>query len=64
MCVRVATEAARQAGGAAIESASSLESVFFNDLVLVLKTSFVHGQRGMEDKDGNPLNEVRVLSSF
>ncbi len=44
--------------GAAIEA---LEPRFFNALVLQLDYSFVHRTRNMEGKDGNPMNEVRVL---
>jgi hypothetical protein len=34
---------------------------FFNDQVLLLDHMFVHRLTGIEGKDGNPLNKVRVL---
>src|SRR5213592_4328685 len=37
------------------------EARFFNDQVLLLDHMFVNRLTGIEGKDGNPLNEVRVL---
>ena len=49
-------------GSAPLESAiGSFDSVFYNNMVLTLDSYFTHRARTMEGKDGNPLNEVRVL---
>lgn len=54
--------AARDGGGSQLEAAiTTFEPLFFNNMVLVLDDSFLHRSRIMEGKDGNPLNEVRIL---
>lgn len=43
-------------------STGSFEPIYFNNMVIVLDHLFVHRLRTVEAKDGNPLNEVRMLS--
>jgi hypothetical protein len=46
----------------ALKSAvDSFEPLFYNNLVVVLDSFFVHRSRTLEKKDGNPLNEVRMV---
>jgi hypothetical protein len=58
--------AARDGGSATPPLTAAIdefEPVFFGNMVLVLDTYFTHRARMHEGKDGNPLNEVRVLCS-
>jgi hypothetical protein len=61
---RLATAPERQTtvdGSPVTAAVQSLETAFFNNMVLVLDYLFVHRLRTIDGKDGNPLNEVRVI---
>ena len=53
--------AAARKSGASARALGAVESIYFNNMVLVLDHLFVHRLRTVEGKDGNALNEVRVL---
>ncbi|MET0545717.1 MAG: hypothetical protein ABWZ40_05345 [Caulobacterales bacterium] len=50
-------EADRTLNNAALQ----FEQGFYKQMLLALDRCFVHRARGLERKDGNPLNEVRML---
>jgi len=60
---RTLIDAQLQAYGQLAERPQPFETLFCNNMVLVLELSFVHRLRKNEGKDGNPLNEVRLLAS-
>jgi hypothetical protein len=49
------------ATGAKQPALAEFEPLFFGNMVLALDSWFCHRARTLEGKDGNPLNEVRVL---
>lgn len=60
------TDAYRRVASAASGDPAAVEAfepLYFADLVLVLDGHFTHRSRGKEGKDGNALNEVRMLSA-
>lgn len=55
--------AAATKGNAKAEAAlAAFAPGYFNTMLLALDHHFMHRMRGAEGKDGNPLNEVRMLS--
>ena len=51
------------AKGSKAGDVDSLEAAFCESMVLGLELAFVHRVRRAEGKDGNPLNEVRLLAA-
>jgi hypothetical protein len=47
--------------GSVAAALDALEPEYFANLVIALDSHFVHRSRGQERKDGNAMNEVRVL---
>lgn len=48
--------------GAKAKDVAAFGPEFFESMVLALDHFFMHRQRSFEGKDGNPLNEVRMLA--
>jgi hypothetical protein len=42
---------------------AAFEQLYCRDLVVLLDAWFMHRTRGVEGKDGNPANEVRMLAA-
>ncbi|MDO9486566.1 MAG: hypothetical protein Q7K25_10970 [Actinomycetota bacterium] len=52
---------AAASGQSSASALEAIEPVYFNNLLLAMDAFFTHRTRTLEKKDGNPLNEVRVL---
>jgi hypothetical protein len=59
--VTTAREKAGTGKSAFNSTVDSFAPFFFSNLVVVLDGFFVHRSRTLEKKDGNPLNEVRMI---
>jgi hypothetical protein len=57
-----ALAAAVKGNDAAEAALAAFAPGYFNSMLLALDHHFMHRMRGAEGKDGNPLNEVRMLS--
>ena len=60
--VEAAARSARSGSSELDAALNELENAFFNDLLVVMDSSFVHRARAVEEKDGNALNEVRLMT--
>ncbi len=58
-----ARSAAREGDSELADAIAGFEPLFFGHLVMALDNYFLHRGRAQEGKDGNPLNEVRILCS-
>ncbi|MGH9244704.1 MAG: hypothetical protein ACRD29_10380 [Acidimicrobiales bacterium] len=58
---RIAADMAAYASAGVTET--GFESALFNDLAIVLDAYFTHRLRVVEGKDGNPLDEVRLIAA-
>jgi hypothetical protein len=57
-----AYEAVSAAGGATVGAErEAFETLYFNNMTLVLDRYFVHRLRMVTGKDSNPLNEVELM---
>jgi hypothetical protein len=54
--------AAKSKDGDVEAALEAFEPLFFNNMTLVLDRYFVHRLRSVTGKDGNPLNEVELIS--
>ena len=63
LAYREVADAVKDSDAADASALAALEQAYFSNMVLTLDGYFQHRMRGMEGKDGNPANEVRVLTA-